>query len=94
MDKISLPEGMMFPKYRSHKVVCAAQITNIRIVDRDINNGCIIELEGIEQPVHVSKEAMDRYEPRIGGYLVQYADDYVSFSPEDAFKEGYTRIQD
>ncbi len=30
--------------------------------------------------------------PIVGGYWVKYADGYQSFSPQDAFEEGYTRI--
>lgn len=31
--------------------------------------------------------------PIVGGYYVVYADGYKSFSPQDSFEEGYTRIE-
>ena len=33
-----------------------------------------------------------KHDPQAGGYYVVYADGYQSFSPAQAFEEGYTRI--
>jgi hypothetical protein len=33
-----------------------------------------------------------KHDPRPGGYFVEYADGYRSFSPAEAFEAGYTRI--
>lgn len=35
---------------------------------------------------------IDKHKPSVGGYYVVYADGYTSFSPADAFENGYTRI--
>ncbi len=35
---------------------------------------------------------MRKHQPKIGGYFVVYKDGYKSFSPAEAFEEGYTRI--
>ena len=40
----------------------------------------------------VSREFMFKHKPEVGGYFVQYADGYKSFSPAKAFEEGYTRL--
>jgi hypothetical protein len=41
----------------------------------------------------VSKEFMDKHNPQVGGYYVVYKDGYKSFSPAQAFEEGYTRVR-
>jgi hypothetical protein len=43
-------------------------------------------------PFPVSGEFMAKHKPQPGGYFVVYADGYQSFSPAQAFEEGYTRI--
>lgn len=43
-------------------------------------------------PFEVSDEYMQKHNPKIGGYYVVYKDGYASFSPEEAFEDGYTRI--
>ena len=43
-------------------------------------------------PNQVSKEYMDKHNPQVGGYYVVYQDGYKSFSPAEAFEDGYTRI--
>jgi len=35
---------------------------------------------------------MYKHKPEVGGYYVVYADGYKSFSPAQAFEEGYTRV--
>ena len=46
------------------------------------------ELEVIES---VFKEFMDKHSPQVGGYYVVYKDGYKSYSPAQAFEEGYKR---
>jgi hypothetical protein len=40
----------------------------------------------------VSGEFLSKHKPQVGGYFVVYADGYESFSPAQAFEEGYTLI--
>jgi hypothetical protein len=40
----------------------------------------------------VSAEYLTKHKPQVGGYFVVYADGYESYSPAQAFEEGYTRI--
>lgn len=58
-----------------------------------IKVGAIItpEEEGYA-PFHVNDEYMRKHQPQVGGYWVQYQDGYISWSPAQAFEEGYTRI--
>jgi hypothetical protein len=43
-------------------------------------------------PIPVTSEYIRKHKPSAGGYYVVYKDGYKSFSPADAFEEGYTRI--
>ena len=35
---------------------------------------------------------LDKHNPEVGGYLVVYKDGYISFSPAEAFEDGYTKV--
>lgn len=50
------------------------------------------EEDGYE-PFEVSGEYLVKHKPTVGGYWVLYADGYQSFSPAQAFEEGYSRIE-
>lgn len=43
-------------------------------------------------PINVSSQWLDKHRPCVGGYLIVYADNYMSFSPAQAFESGYTLI--
>ncbi len=43
-------------------------------------------------PFRVEREYVRKHEPQAGGYYVVYQDGYKSWSPADAFEEGYTLI--
>lgn len=43
-------------------------------------------------PFLVPPAFVAKHKPEVGGYFVQYADGYQSYSPAKAFEEGYTRI--
>lgn len=82
------------PKYKCHKEVHALQIE--RIVERPNNS---IDLFFVDKNfVHMNLEGSEQArfvgiaEPL--GYLVVYKDGYKSFSPQTAFEEGYTRIDE
>jgi hypothetical protein len=40
----------------------------------------------------VSRAYVSKHNPQVGGYFVVYADGYKSWSPAQAFEEGYTRV--
>lgn len=40
----------------------------------------------------VPHEYVHKHDPKVGGYYVVYEDGYKSWSPAQAFAEGYTRL--
>lgn len=77
-------------KYKCHKEVKAMKIETMEIW-RD--GSATLYAEGSCNGVSVKSEWMERNNPKPGGYYVNYMQDgYSSYSPEDAFEEGYTLI--
>lgn len=79
------------PKYVCHKEVRALKISTVEWNSTEQRYLLHFAGSGYE-PLVVSKEWVDSKGPRAGGYLVQYADGYQSFSPAKAFEEGYTVV--
>jgi hypothetical protein len=84
------------PKYKCHKVVNAAKILEIN----DARGGedkkeFVLEVgknkkgEIEKSSVLIFKEWIVKHEPKVGGYYVVYDNGYSSWSPADAFEEGY-----
>lgn len=82
------------PRYQSHKVVGALKIKSIDDPNGATDGSRLLsfEEEGYA-PVCVDGDWMRRHRPEVGGYYVVYRDGYKSFSPAQAFEEGYTRIE-
>lgn len=80
---------MSLQRYRCHKIVEAAEIVSI--------SGNRVWMKQSD-PIDVSNEWLSRFHPEtsdgMGGYFIRYADGYESWSPTQAFEEGYTRITD
>lgn len=74
------------PRWKCHKEVHAA-----RIVGLDYARGYSLVLEDVGRRC-VGEAWFLKHKPSVGGYYVQYADGYESYSPAAAFEEGYTRI--
>lgn len=88
------------PKYQCHKQVWALKIASMDLdlalavaEDRETTGGVWITPgdEGYGK-FHVDAEYVKKHRPHVGGYYVVYADGYKSFSPAEAFEDGYTRI--
>lgn len=80
------------PRYRCHKEVWALKIAKI---EHDVGGGApatITPDDGRYAPFEVDAAYMHKHQPKVGGYYVVYRDGYKSFSPAEAFEEGYTRI--
>ena len=77
--------------YICHKEVKAAKIIAIH---QQISTGEIpIQLDSDAVGVRVTPEWLNRHpECEVGGYLVQYEDGYLSWSPAEAFEKGYTEV--
>lgn len=82
------------PKYKSHKEVWALKIKSIvrdgEGENRESDGSAIItpEEEGYA-PFRVEGEYLHKHKPQVGGYYVVYKDGYKSYSPAEAFEEGY-----
>lgn len=95
MDNQSDPNAPCreLPKYQSHKMVWALKIKDITDPNAATDGSRMIvpEDEGFA-PFGVDGAYMRKHEPQIGGYYVQYKDGYKSYSPAQAFEDGYSRV--
>lgn len=83
------------PRYKSHKHVWALKIADILLHDLTLDDDRSATIQPADKgygPFRVDAEYMLKHKPQVGGYYVQYADGYKSFSPAKAFEEGYTRV--
>lgn len=84
------------PQYRSHKKVWALKIAEIHDPSLPGNetdgSRIIVPADNGYAPFLVDHEYVTKHKPQVGGYYVVYADGYKSWSPAQAFEEGYTRI--
>jgi hypothetical protein len=83
------------PRYKCHKEVWALKIAEVGYhgdSENGTTGGRIVPADEGYAPFEVSAEYMNKHKPVAGGYYVVYADGYQSFSPAQAFEEGYTRV--
>jgi len=81
-----MPDAQM-PRYKCHKTVHALKI--LSIAANPATGGAQLEVEAPFGRVGVTEGWMMKHSPKPGGYYVVYADGYSSFSPAEAFEEGY-----
>jgi len=60
-------------------------------VDEEVVGAFITPEEDGYATFPVSRKYVLKHNPQVGGYYVVYADGYKSWSPAQAFEEGYTR---
>ncbi len=78
------------PRYQCFKVVHALKI---RHVLRHEDGSAVITPEDHEySDFAVDAAFMAKHDPKAGGYYLIYKDGYKSFSPAEAFEDGYTLI--
>lgn len=83
------------PRYKSHKEVWALKIKDISLGhmhDDGTEYAVLTSEDSGYAPFEVSKKYIDKHHPEVGGYYVVYKDGYKSFSPAEAFEDGYTRV--
>lgn len=80
-------EKQKLPRWKSHKEVEAFKLEDIRFHTKEETL-----LSGNGHSVIVKATYMAKHEPYRGGYYVRYADGYESFSPAEAFEEGYIKL--
>ena len=87
--------GREMPRYRCHKEVWALKIRDISDPTEPGNESdgsrVIHPAEQGYGAIRVDHAYIRKHDPKVGGYYVVYKDGYRSFSPADAFEEGYTR---
>lgn len=83
--------GIEMPRYQSHKQVHALKIKMIGL-NEATGAGLITPEDKNYAAFEVDIAFMDKHAPTPGGYYVVYADGYKSFSPAEAFEDGYTLI--
>lgn len=89
------------PKYQSYKKVWALKIAKLEPMlngsitsPEDEHDGTMLmtpEEEGYGQIV-LDADYVRKHNPQSGGYYVVYEDGYKSWSPANAFEEGYKLI--
>ena len=85
--------GREMPRYKCHKEVHALKIKQIEW-DPTMKFATITPADEGYAPFEVDSYYMDKHDPQVGGYYVVYpGDGYRSYSPAQAFEDGYTRIE-
>lgn len=80
----------IFKEFKCHKVVSAFKIGGIEPSENTSTSVNLLNEEGTVFPI--PKEWVKKRDPAVGGYVVRYSDGYISFSPSEAFEEGYSEI--
>lgn len=84
------------PKYQCHKQVWALKIKSLIDPTEPGNESdgsrIIVPQEEGYASFTVGQEYVHKHKPQEGGYYVVYADGYASYSPAQAFEEGYKLV--
>ena len=95
------------PKYKCHKEVWALKIKEVVlhapddpgekamaefIESEDFEGGHIMPEDEGFLAIPIDAKWYRKHRPEKGGYLVHYKDGYRSYSPPEAFEDGYTKI--
>lgn len=88
--------GAEMPRYKCHKVVWALKISAVKDTARpgEETDGSMVLVpeDSRYAPLRVERGYVRKHDPKAGGYYVVYKDGYKSFSPAEAFEDGYTRV--
>ena len=83
------------PRYKCYKEVWALKIKDISLGhthDDGTSYAVITPVEDGYSFFEVSDEYIEKHKPEVGGYYVVYKDGYKSYSPAQAFEEGYSLL--
>lgn len=80
------------PRYKCHKIVHAAKITEIESHESNGTGSHTMIFGEISSSKFLTDKWKDKNNPKIGGYYVVYEDDYTSYSPAKVFESGYTKL--
>ena len=96
VDSQSAGASTEMPRYKCHKEVWALKIE--KVLDPTLpgnetdGSRVLVPEDGNYAPFKVDHAYVRKHAPQPGGYYVVYKDGYESFSPAEAFEEGYARI--
>lgn len=76
------------PRWKCHKEVWALKID--RIETEPDNSARLYPVDTRYAPFYVFSEWLNRHNPTAPGYYVVYKDGYNSWSPVEAFEDGYS----
>lgn len=88
---------MELPSYQSHKIVQAAKIEYVTPMNEefvsgaDVSGPVFLKLGWLGDEI-VQADWFNKHKPEAGGYFVRYDDGYISYSPAEAFENGYKPI--
>jgi hypothetical protein len=80
------------PRYQSHKKVWALKIKSVDFSGHLNPSATITPEDEGYGPFEVTREWVAKHDPEAGGYYVVYDDGYASWSPSEAFEQGYTKL--
>ena len=81
------------PEYRSHKTVRAAKIKAIgELNPGNMTRNLALEVNGKTEVMNVPEDIIKKHDPVEGWYIVLH-ENKATFSPAEAFEEGYTVIK-
>lgn len=78
-----------YPRWKSHKVVQAFQIAQINHAP---DGAALSPADTQLASVQVNADWVKKHNPQVGGFYVIYGDFYTSYSPAEAFLDGYSLI--
>ena len=88
--------GADLPAWKCHKIVNAAKIMSVDVLDAELGEYALRLDSGVEGDIPsavVTQGWCEKHEPETGGYLVVYEDGYQSYSPAEPFESGYTLLE-
>lgn len=90
-----LLQHLRLAKFQSHKIVMAGKIKSFSEPGKIEKDKWVMQIErfdGSHVEVKVDKEFFARGHAVQNDYFVVYEDGYQSWSPREAFENGYTRV--
>lgn len=79
------------PRYRCHKEVNALKVAHF-IEEDGADEVIMVFADDVFLPKLIPSELFQKHEPEDGWYYVEYSSKYASFSPPEAFEDGYSLI--
>lgn len=89
--------SMEMPKYQCHKQVWALKIAELKSTAKpgEESDGSLLMVPEDKRyaPFILDVAYTRKHNPKAGGYYVVYLDGYQSWSPAEAFEDGYALIK-